>query len=88
MGFCTAYLISMMTAAMFQCWPISYAWTSFTGEGKGKCINLRALAWASAAGNISLDIAVIGLPIPSILDLTLTWKKKMQIISMFAVGLL
>jgi hypothetical protein len=88
MGLCTAWLVSMLFAAMFQCWPISYTWKSYTGEAKGSCIDLRALAWASTATNISLEIAIIALPISQILKLTLSLRKKIQVACMFAVGLL
>lgn len=88
MGFCAAFLCSMLPAAMFQCWPISYIWEAWTGEAKGKCLNLRALAYASAAFNITLDVAIILLPIRDIVGLNLSQKNKLQVLSMFAVGIL
>jgi hypothetical protein len=88
MGFCVAFQCSMVLAAMFQCWPISFVWKGWTGEAKGKCLDLRALAWSSAASNITLDVAVILLPIREIFPLQLSQRKKLQVASMFAVGLL
>lgn len=42
----------------------------------------------SAALNIALDLAILGLPMPELYKLALSRKKKIHIMAMFGVGLL
>ncbi|KAK5046663.1 hypothetical protein LTR84_007424 [Exophiala bonariae] len=87
MAICTAYAVATIIATIWQCTPVSYVWTSWSGETEGHCIDVFLLTWIATSLNILFDILIILLPIPHILKLTLTRKKKMQIISMFCVGL-
>lgn len=88
MGICTAYLVATVIATIFQCTPVSYMWTSWSGETEGHCIDVFVLTWIATSLNILLDVLIILLPIPHLLKLTLNRKKKIQIVSMFCVGLL
>lgn len=88
MGICAAYLCATIPATIWQCTPLPYVWTSWTGETQGSCVNVFILTWCASSINILLDIIVILLPIPHILKLTLSRKKKIQIVGMFCVGLL
>ncbi|EXJ56329.1 uncharacterized protein A1O5_12596 [Cladophialophora psammophila CBS 110553] len=87
MGFVMAFLVAILPATIFQCTPISYMWTGWTGETEGHCIDVSSLTWVASSVNIIQDIAVILLPIPHLLKLSLSRKKKIQIVSMFCVGL-
>jgi len=88
MGFCVAYLFAILPATIWQCTPVSYMWTSWSGETEGHCIDVFLLTWVATSANIILDLAVILLPVPQLLKLTLSKKKKIQIVAMFCVGLL
>ena len=88
MGICTAYIFAMVPVTIWQCKPISYMWTSWSGETEGSCINVYKLTWVASTTNIALDAVVIILPIPHLMKLSLSRKKKVQIVSMFSVGLL
>ena len=88
MGVVSLFLLAILPGTIFQCTPISYMWTSWTGETKGHCINVYLLTWLASALNILQDVAVILLPIPHLLKLSLSQKKKAQIVAMFCVGLL
>ncbi|KAI0014496.1 hypothetical protein F4779DRAFT_612785 [Xylariaceae sp. FL0662B] len=72
---------------IFQCNPIPGAWKHWDGEFEAKCININILGWSAAAINIALDIAIIFLPLPELFSLSMSTKKKVQIMAMFAVGL-
>ncbi|KAF2023028.1 hypothetical protein EK21DRAFT_105511 [Setomelanomma holmii] len=85
-GVTTAYGIAFTIACIFNCTPVSFIWTSWDGEHSGKCINFHVFAWAHAAINIMLDIVVIGVPIPEILRLSLSTKKKVYMVMMFSLG--
>lgn len=83
---CVAYTIACVTASGLQCLPIHYAWDRWDGENNGKCINLNALAWASAAINIVLDLIVIVLPMKEISTLSLSRRRKFGVMLMFLLG--
>ncbi|KAI4860998.1 hypothetical protein F4820DRAFT_83025 [Hypoxylon rubiginosum] len=71
---------------IFQCNPISGAWRTWDGEFEAQCISINGLGWSAAAINIALDLAVIFLPLPELYKLSLSLRKRLQIMAMFAVG--
>jgi hypothetical protein len=84
----SAYGLVFTIVTLFNCLPVSYIWTSWDGQHKGKCIDFSIFAWAHAAINIALDIAIIGVPIPELLRLSMSTKKKVYVVAMFSVGAL
>ncbi|KIW11873.1 hypothetical protein PV08_09146 [Exophiala spinifera] len=83
---CALYIPTFALGITLHCIPISYTWTGWTGETKGKCMNLNAFAWAHAIINIIFDIWIILLPIPQLLQLSLGRRKKIHLILMFSIG--
>ncbi|KAH8904863.1 hypothetical protein BR93DRAFT_938950 [Coniochaeta sp. PMI_546] len=81
---CYAVVFDLLLA--FQCNPIAGAWLSWDGTYHAKCISINLLGWSAAAINIVLDLAVITLPLPELFRLSMSLRKKIQIIMMFAVG--
>ncbi|ETI26534.1 hypothetical protein G647_03311 [Cladophialophora carrionii CBS 160.54] len=73
---------------IFQCSPVSYAWTQWDGTGQGKCLNFDLGAVMHAITNILLDLLIFALPIWQLWSLSLSKRKKFQVISMFCVGFL
>lgn len=86
--FCAAYAITFVLAITLQCKPINMAWKRWDGEHAGQCISMNSLGWSSAAFNIALDLIVITLPLPQVLKLVLSTRKKFHVMCMFSVGLL
>ena len=80
------YIIAFVTATALQCIPIRIAWEHWDGEHHGKCINLNADAWASAAVNILLDLVVIVIPMRELSKLAMTRRRKVGIMCMFLGG--
>ncbi|KAI2464576.1 hypothetical protein F4781DRAFT_425462 [Annulohypoxylon bovei var. microspora] len=80
------YALTYDFLLIFQCNPISGAWQSWDGEFESKCISINILGWSAAALNIALDLAVIILPLPALFGLSLSLRKRLQIMAMFAVG--
>lgn len=76
--------------AIFQCSPISYWWTQYTdeGAGKGKCINVNAMAWSNAAISVVIDVLMIAIPLSQVRKLQLHWRKKLGVVIMFLIGAL
>jgi hypothetical protein len=87
-AFDIAFGIAFAITAIFQCQPISYYWTRFVDEHKGKCIDINALGWANAAISIALDLWMLMLPLSQVASLKMTWKKKLSVALMFCVGTL
>ncbi|KAH8203349.1 hypothetical protein TruAng_002444 [Truncatella angustata] len=73
-------------AVIFQCGPLDGAWRSWDGEYQAKCVNVNYLGWSGAGVNIFLDIATLMLPLHALSKLTMSLRKKIQILAMFAVG--
>lgn len=77
---------TMAMVITFQCDPISYAWNRWKDsdgiQTNGVCIDSSAFIYASAGLNITYDICVYCLPIPRLMALNMTPRKK------FAVGFL
>lgn len=82
------YAITFDLLLIFQCQPLEGAWKQWDGEFETQCISINVLGWSAAAINIALDVAVIVLPLPELFGLSLSLRKRLQIIAMFAVGFL
>lgn len=80
--------LSFIFAGLFQCQPISLAWTFWTGEATGKCIDIVLLALSHAGINIALDLWMLILPATQIWGMNLAVRKKVAIMAMFSLGLL
>jgi hypothetical protein len=83
-----SYAITFVLISVFQCRPLSGAWTRWDGSFQGSCNNINIQAWMAAALNIVLDGATLTLPLPSLYKLKLSTKKKLQVLAMFGVGFL
>ncbi|KAJ8129224.1 hypothetical protein O1611_g4412 [Lasiodiplodia mahajangana] len=73
-------------AIIFQCTPLPFFWTGWSGEVTGSCININLFSWARAAIEIAVDIAILSLPLRDIALLQLSWRKKAQVLFVFALG--
>jgi hypothetical protein len=83
-----SYAMAYDFALIFQCSPIDGAWRAWDREYEAKRISINILGWSAAAINIALDLATIILPLPQLLELSMSLYKKVQIMLMFAVGFL
>lgn len=90
MAVTVAWGISLAMPLVFQCWPISYFWEAWTMPlpHSGTCINAGTYGWFNGASSIALDLWLIALPFPELSRLTLPWRKKLQVLAMFGLGLL
>ncbi|KAI9727419.1 MAG: hypothetical protein M1834_008425 [Cirrosporium novae-zelandiae] len=80
------YCVIFDAISLFQCTPVSLAWTRWDGQHKGVCRNINAQIWSCAAINIALDAATLILPLPELYKLALSTRRKIQILAMFSVG--
>jgi len=75
--------ISFFIAVCLQCNPVDAIWDL---NVKGKCVNALALVFAGAGFSIAEDICIILLPIPCLQTLNLSFKRRLALIFMFALG--
>ncbi|KAK7741196.1 hypothetical protein SLS63_000749 [Diaporthe eres] len=86
-GICLLYIPATALATAFNCTPVSYNWTGWTGQTEGHCFSFNTFAWAQSSINIVLDLIIILLPIPQLWRLNMGRKKRIQLVLMFSVGL-
>lgn len=80
------YTIGFASAMTFACRPISSVWTSWDGTRKPDyCINQNTFYLVAAALNIGLDIAIVLIPIPELIKLNLSPRKKVFLSAIFGV---
>ncbi|ETS81013.1 hypothetical protein PFICI_06015 [Pestalotiopsis fici W106-1] len=72
---------------LFGCTPISYFWTSWDGEHEGHCISTNGIFWAGALVVIAIDIWVMLIPLPFIMKLKFSLRKKLLSGVMFTFGI-
>ncbi|KAF3800003.1 hypothetical protein GCG54_00001112 [Colletotrichum gloeosporioides] len=68
---------------MFECTPIAGIWDRTLIR---KCVDLNAVALASAILSIVEDIVILAMPIQQLSQLQLGSKKKLAVIFMFSLG--
>jgi hypothetical protein len=61
---CLIFAIVCLFSVVFQCRPVSYAWTRWDGEHTGTCISANFLILSNSITNIILDLLVFFLPLP------------------------
>jgi hypothetical protein len=86
MVFVVLFGIANTLVIIFQCTPVDFFWTGWSGETTGKCIDINLFSWARAAIEIAIDIAIVSLPLRDILKLQLGWRMKAQVVVMFSLG--
>ncbi|KAL0930153.1 CFEM domain-containing protein [Colletotrichum truncatum] len=72
---------------LFQCQPIHLAWTFWTGETMGKCMDITKLGLSHAGINIGLDVWMLILAGTQVWGMNLALRKKLAIMAMFSLGL-
>ncbi|CAK4032225.1 cfem domain-containing [Lecanosticta acicola] len=85
-GLNLAYTFVFLLITVFQCTPVNMAWLHWDKEHAGRCNNINAQSWASAALNIALDVFVVVLPMPMLWRMNLNLRKKLLVMMMFGVG--
>ncbi|KAF5718536.1 CFEM domain-containing protein [Fusarium mundagurra] len=86
-GLNTAYFIAFELISIFQCRPIDGAWRAWDNEYKTKCNNINLQGWFAAVLNIVLDVGTMVIPLKELYGLSMSLKKKIQLMLMFSVGI-
>ena len=72
---CTAFVVT----TIFQCDPVPGIYKIWDGVYEAKCVNTSAHIISSAGVNILLDLIVFLLPLPELMKLQLSKKKKVGV---------
>jgi hypothetical protein len=76
--------IAYTVAACFQCRPFAFNWDKTIPEGK--CFDVNAFALSSSVPNIVSDVAILLLPLRTILDLKVSLGKRIGLCLIFLTG--
>jgi hypothetical protein len=86
--FNTLYGVIFTIIAIVPCQPVSYYWTNWSEETKGRCVDINALVWANAGISVVLDVWMLVIPLYEVFRLQMTWRKRISVALMFFVGTL
>ncbi|KAK2017652.1 hypothetical protein LZ32DRAFT_635239 [Colletotrichum eremochloae] len=80
-----SYPIIIWTTMGNACKPVSFYWNQFIGE-KGECIDINTFYLALGIINMLNDIIILLIPIPQILGLQMSGRKKLAVCSIMLLG--
>lgn len=82
--------VSTLLVLVLSCRPVSYFWTRYgPDEGvRGECSNVGAAFLSIGLINLCLEFYLLAIPIPQILRLNMSSKKKYLLCSLILVSVL
>ncbi|KAI1196927.1 hypothetical protein F5X97DRAFT_303928 [Nemania serpens] len=83
--FTIGYLLAIWSVAAALCQPTEFFWTQFLGA-KGKCLDINASFLSLTVLNLVADLLVLVVPIPEIMALKMTTKKKLGVCGVMLLG--
>ena len=73
---------------IFQCVPVQSIWLGWRGDsGAYTCLNVNRMTLVLAVQQILQDLLILGLPVPLLLKLNTSTRKKLSIFFMFSLGI-
>lgn len=85
-GFAICFGVANLFSMIFQCTPIHFFWDGWKGLMEGTCIDVQLFGFVRGGIELVLDICILALPLPTLAKLSMSTEKKIQIMSMFAIG--
>ncbi|KAF2018438.1 hypothetical protein BU24DRAFT_170900 [Aaosphaeria arxii CBS 175.79] len=76
--------LSYTIATMFQCVPFAFNWNK--NIPGGRCFNVKAFATSSSVPNIVTDVAVLVLPVKTIMELKISKGRRWGLMCIFLTG--
>lgn len=86
--FTAALSITFIVTILAACQPLQYFWTRYDGSSEGTCIDLGSFFAAFSVFNVSLDVFLLALPIPMVLRLHMSARKKLIVCALMMLGIL
>ena len=81
-----AYLLMVWVVMLAVCTPISHFWNQYTEPGNGSCIDTTLFFLIAGIINMLIDIVILLIPIPCVLQLNLGLRQRVLLISIFMLG--
>ncbi|KAH7128055.1 hypothetical protein B0J13DRAFT_453815 [Dactylonectria estremocensis] len=86
MGIVAGTGIGIFFASVFPCTPFRKSWDLAIPADEGSCIDRPAMFQATAGLGVATDIIMIAIPIPMVVALQLSAKKKAALLCLFSIG--
>ncbi|KAL2274803.1 hypothetical protein FJTKL_02707 [Diaporthe vaccinii] len=89
----TAEFLTMALSVIFivvilaACRPMQFFWTRFDGVSEGTCIDISSFFVAFSIFNVSVDVFLLILPIPMVLKLHMSVRKKLIVCALMMLGI-
>lgn len=78
--------IGIFFASVFPCTPFRKSWDITMPADVGSCIDRPAMFQATAGLGVATDVIILAIPIPMVVGLQLSMKKKVALLLLFAIG--
>ncbi|KAE8390747.1 hypothetical protein BDV23DRAFT_172188 [Aspergillus alliaceus] len=82
-GLVLAWCLAVFVTVLLQCRPIALNWNKSL---EGTCINPKQFFFGNAISNLLIDVVILALPIPMVLQLQLRLTQKLTILGIFLLG--
>ncbi|GAB1207802.1 hypothetical protein APSETT445_006537 [Aspergillus pseudonomiae] len=82
-GLVMSWCLAVFITVFLQCRPIALNWDKTL---EGTCIDPKKFFFGNAISNLLIDVVILALPIPMVLQLQLRLSQKLTILSIFLLG--
>lgn len=79
--------IGCTVAAFTNCIPLEWSWINSFADSR-YCFDYNLFWMASGAGEILLDVIILGMPISVVVRMKMSWRRKITVLGIFALGAL
>lgn len=86
--FTMALSVTFIVVILAACKPMEFFWTRFDGVSEGTCIDISSFFVAFSIFNVSVDVFLLILPIPMVLKLHMSVRKKLIVCALMMLGIL
>ncbi|KAI9041876.1 uncharacterized protein KD926_006422 [Aspergillus affinis] len=82
-GLVCTWCLAVFITVLLQCRPISLNWDK---SQPGTCIDSKQFFFGNAISNLLIDVVILMMPIPMVLQLQLRTSQKLTILGIFLLG--
>ncbi|KAF7587689.1 hypothetical protein BBP40_006875 [Aspergillus hancockii] len=82
-GLVLSWCLAVFITVLLQCRPVSLNWNK---AQPGTCIDAKQFFFGNAISNLLIDVIILALPIPMVLQLQLRLSQKLTILGIFLLG--
>ncbi|PLB48663.1 hypothetical protein P170DRAFT_356740 [Aspergillus steynii IBT 23096] len=82
-GLVCSWCLAVFLTVLVQCRPISLNWDK---SQEGTCLDAKQFFFGNAISNLLIDVVILTMPIPMVLQLQLRTSQKLTILGIFLLG--